>query len=94
MNRRERWMDRLLTGAGLMEENPGKFPLVELCADHRVLVENHMGVLQYSTEGITVAVGFGQLRIQGEGLCMSQMSPEKLVIRGKIHGIELCRREK
>lgn len=92
MNRRERWIQKLMENTGLSEENPGKYPLVELCSDNRVLVENHTGVKQYDPEMITVAVGFGAVTVRGEGLFLCHMSAEKLVIRGKIHCIQLDRR--
>ena len=66
-------------------------PLLELCGDHRALIEHHIGVCDYSTEAITVNVKYGCLRICGGGLEICRMSSEQLVITGQIDAITILR---
>lgn len=68
-------------------------PIVELAGSHRVLVENHLGVIQYSTEKIGIKMKYGQMQICGCGLTLEQMTKVKLIVTGRIDGICLLRRD-
>lgn len=68
-------------------------PIVELAGSHRVLVENHLGVIQYSTEKIGIKMRYGQLQINGCGLTLEHMTKVKLIVTGRIDGICLLRGE-
>ena len=69
---------------------PGQ-PLVEIFGDHRVLIENHKGVVGYGDTEICVKVKFGVLKICGRELTLCRMTKEQLVISGTIDGVCLCR---
>lgn len=74
--------------------NPELFPIVpivELAGSHRVLVENHLGVTQYSTEMIGIKMKYGGIRICGCGLTLEHMTRVKLIITGRIDSICLLR---
>lgn len=80
--------DRLnLSGAALPN-----MPVAELWGDKRLLIEHHRGVASYSREEICVCVGYGMLTITGEGLDLSYMTGDQLVICGKINEITVIRR--
>ena len=86
--------NRFLQEAELWEEPfPGQ-PLVELAGDRRVLIEQHRGVREYSTERISVGVRFGLVQVCGSCLELSRMTREHLVITGNIDCVVLKRREK
>lgn len=75
-------------------ENPELFPtvpIVELAGNRRVLVENHLGVIQYSTEKIGIKMKYGQMQICGCDLTLEQMTKVKLIVTGRIDGICLLR---
>ena len=77
--------------------NPELFPvipIVELAGSRRVLIENHLGVTQYSGETIGIKMKYGEIQINGCGLTLEQMTRVKLVVTGRIDGICLHRREK
>ena len=69
-------------------------PIVEIAGDQRVLVENHRGIIAYSTEKILVNVAFGTVCICGCGLRLIRMTREQLVIRGRIDAVSLQRRDR
>ena len=76
--------------------NPELFPIVpivELAGSHRVLVENHLGVTQYSMEMIGIKMKYGGIRICGCGLTLEHMTRAKLIITGRIDSICLLRGE-
>lgn len=77
--------------------NPELFPvlpIVELAGGSRVLIENHLGVTQYSREKIGIKMKYGEIQILGCGLTLEQMTRAKLVVTGRIDDICLRRREK
>ena len=69
-------------------------PIVELAGGSRVLIENHLGVIQYSREQIGIKMKYGEIQINGCGLTLEQMTRVKLVVTGRIDGICLHRRER
>ena len=88
------FLDRFTDGFDLPGEPVPGQSVVEICGQHRVLIEHHQGVCQYSREKICVKVKFGTAAICGSGLELTRMSKEQLVICGRIDGITLYRREK
>lgn len=87
MKHRFQLMERL----DLTDEVLPRQPLVELCADRRVLIENHGGVTEYGTEKIAVSVRFGYVTVCGAGLKLCRMTAQQLVITGRIDEIRLIR---
>lgn len=69
------------------------YPILELAGDHRVLIENHLGVVQYSDESIGVKMKYGKLFLEGKHLSMDQMTKVKLIISGIIDKIYIEREE-
>lgn len=70
---------------------PGQ-PILEIAGEHRVLIENHQGVVSYGKERILVNVSFGSVCICGCNLQMMHMTKDKLVIYGRIDSVGLQRR--
>ena len=66
-------------------------PIVELAGCSRLLVENHRGVTQYSTEQIGIKMKYGLLTVCGCRLTLEHMTKVKLVITGDINSIFLTR---
>lgn len=86
-------MKRLTGDSRIMKpEMIAKLPLVEILGEKRVLIENHLGVVGYSSEEIQIKVSYGTLSVSGCGLCFAQINREQLVINGQIDSIILLRR--
>lgn len=81
--------ERLAEAALRAGEVITKQPLLELCGEHRVLIEQHKGIGEYSSEMIDIKVRFGSIRIGGSGLEICCMTADQLVIAGNIHTITL-----
>lgn len=67
-------------------------PIVELVGLSRLLVENYQGVLSYSNDEIQIKVCYGNIIISGSGLQLMEMSRIKLVVCGRIEGIQILGR--
>ena len=72
--------------------NPNK-PLVEILGQNRVLIENHSGVNCYNEKEVRIKVSFGQIRILGDHLELTQMTKYQLVITGLIECVKYCKGE-
>ncbi len=84
-------LERAIMGADLPGEAVPGLPLVEIMGEHRVLIENHRGVVGYGCTEICVKVKFGVIKVCGDGLMLSRMTKQQLIISGKIDGVCLCR---
>lgn len=81
---------RRLTRNGELQDQPlPGLPIVELAGNRRVLIENHRGVREYSRGRIGVNVKSGLVVVCGQGLELSRMTRELLVIQGIIEGVLL-----
>lgn len=76
---------------GMEVESLPLLPILELCCDRRVLVENHGGVTEYSPERIQIVVRFGRVILTGRDLSICKMGQYQLVIRGRIDQIAIER---
>lgn len=92
MDLRKGFLDRLADGMDLPGEVVPGQPLLEVFGDRRALIENHGGITEYSRQKVGIRVGYGQIVICGEGLELTRMSREQLIVTGRIHGITLNRR--
>lgn len=88
------WMQRLAEEMDMAQEPIPGLPLVEICGERRVLIENHTGVRSYGREQICVGVSYGEVAVRGCGLELARMTKEQLVICGHIESISLIRRNR
>ena len=84
--------ERLAAGMDLVGEALPGLPVLELAGDRRVLIEGHGGITAYGPERICVRVSYGQVEISGQGMVLTSMSREQLVITGRIDSIRVLRR--
>lgn len=87
------FMDRITDAADLKEEPIPGLPLIEIAGDRRVLIEHHCGVTEYGCHRISVRVRRGLICVTGQGLELTRMSKELLIITGRIEAVQLSRRE-
>ena len=66
--------------------------LVEIFGFHRVVIENHCGVIKYEPDFICVNTKEGVLHIQGISLVLAIMTKKQLVITGEVAGVQLEKR--
>ena len=93
MQRGKNSVERMVQRMDLVTEPlPGQ-PLVEIVGMHRVLIENHYGVIKYGCNEILAKVSFGCFCVCGEKLKLLQMTKERLVIGGCIHSVSVITKE-
>ena len=64
-------------------------PRIELTGDGELRMENHRGILDYSSEEIHISGGKVAVRVLGEDLELRAMNRAELLITGHIRAVEL-----
>ncbi len=54
-------------------------------------VENHRGIVEYSSERVVIAVSEGHLVLTGEELMIGFVYQEEITITGRFRRVEFCR---
>lgn len=62
-------------------------PRIILIGDEQMQIENHRGIIEYSTHTVRVATGEGEVSIVGENLTLSNLLPDELHLEGKIRSL-------
>lgn len=91
MEKRRPMLELMVEAADLPAEMMPGMPLVELCGDRKVLVENHRGVREYSPERISVRLTKGSLIIRGRKLNLEKMQAQTLIVTGTVEGLDFER---
>ena len=88
---KQAFTQRILNTAGIPDETLPRQPLLELCGDRRVLIENHQGVARYGTDEIHIRVSYGLLVVRGTNLKLCRMLHNQMIITGCVDQLELFR---
>jgi sporulation protein YqfC len=62
-------------------------PRITLLGNIQMIVENHRGIIEYTTERIRISTGVGELQVTGAGLTLRTIFPEEIAVDGQIGGI-------
>ena len=84
--------DNITQTMGLPSEPAPGQSVVELFGTGRVVIENHKGITQYSSNEMLINVNYGLIRIYGQNMHIASMTNCRLIIHGCIDGIETRRR--
>lgn len=58
-----------------------------LIGARELMVENHRGLYEYTTDKVVLSVPEGRLAVDGQELSIRSISPDQLTIHGSIRGI-------
>ncbi|MBM7614649.1 sporulation protein YqfC [Alkaliphilus hydrothermalis] len=63
-------------------------PKITVVGNLQIYIENHKGILEYSSTRIRIYTKCGVLRIIGKNLLLKNIVVEEIVITGEINGVE------
>ncbi|UVI32137.1 sporulation protein YqfC [Paenibacillus spongiae] len=64
-------------------------PRLTMIGDRQLYIENHRGVLHFSSDKLRLALTKGELEITGEGLIIRTIWTEEVFVEGQIKHIEV-----
>lgn len=91
MSVRKHVLSKAIDAIELDAELHPTLPILEIAGYSRVLIENHMSIISYSQENISIRVNYGSICICGEGLMITKMAKEQLIIQGMINLVKINR---
>lgn len=62
-------------------------PKIVLVGNIKIFIENHRGILEYTTEKVRVNVMEDEVAITGENLLLRNVLPDELCVEGKIKSV-------
>lgn len=66
-------------------------PKITMIGDIQVYIENHKGIIEYTSNLVRISTGLGQLVIVGEGLILRNIGLEEIYLDGQIGEIKIDR---
>lgn len=90
--RGKNWADKISAAADLQDECIPGLPLIEIAGNARVLMEHHCGVTEYGRQRIVVQTKDNLVAVSGDGLELTKMTADQLIISGTIYAVELLGR--
>ncbi|MDD2432152.1 MAG: sporulation protein YqfC [Clostridia bacterium] len=66
-------------------------PKVTLIGNLQVLIENHRGIIEYSTGKVRVSVNTGEIEVQGQELVICNITRDGICLEGDISGLKYHR---
>lgn len=87
--RRRGFTEKLAQVFDLPADAVAGLPLIELCGDKQLRVENHRGILAYDPREIHIGGGKVAIRVKGLELELKVMNAGELLITGQIFSVSL-----
>ncbi|MBO8136715.1 MAG: sporulation protein YqfC [Desulfotomaculum sp.] len=60
-----------------------------LVGDMQVFIENHRGIVEYTSETVRVIVGDGEMAVIGENLTLRNITSDEIIVEGKIKELKI-----
>ena len=59
-------------------------PRITMLGNQQLLLENHKGIIEYTSQVVRIKLNSGEIKIQGTKLTLSNLQPEQILIEGII----------
>ena len=66
-------------------------PKITMIGDIQVYIENHKGIIEYTSNLVRISTALGQLVLTGEGLVLRNIGLEEIYLDGRIMEIKFER---
>ncbi len=63
-------------------------PKIVLVGNLQVFIENHRGIVEYTSDVVRVIVGEGEIGIAGQGLSIRNITGDEIIVEGKIKSLQ------
>lgn len=66
-------------------------PKIVLVGDQQLFIENHRGIVEYSSESVRVNVGDYEVEVSGDNLLLRNILPDEICLEGRIGSVRFIR---
>lgn len=87
MPKRRDWRERLTSLLDLPGDVIRDLARVTLVGDMQLAVENHRGLVGYASDRVVLKTPSGILAVTGSDLVISQITPEAILLSGRVTGL-------
>lgn len=62
-------------------------PRITMLGNKQILVENHKGIIEYTSQLVRISLSQGELTIIGSGLMLGNLQQEQILVEGEIREV-------
>ena len=73
----------------MMIDSHLNLPRITMIGDIHVYIENHRGIIRFTSDEVILKVSNGQLRIKGSELVIKMLLTTEILVEGKINDLEM-----
>ena len=70
-------------------ESAGSIPRATLDGSDRALIENHTGIIEYTSEKLRLSSKHGEITVTGADIALSQVRSDSLIATGRIDSVSM-----
>jgi len=89
LNRRRHFAQKAVRASGLPEDIVLGMPRILVRGGSSLLLENHQGIIEYTPDRLRVRTLLGEATVEGNGLTLSELGENDLMLSGEIACITL-----
>jgi sporulation protein YqfC len=86
-DRKKRVQQGFANALDIPEDTLLNLPKITVTGNSRVLIENHRGVIEYTSNKLRIGVCFGEIEITGRDFFLKNILTDELSLQGQIESI-------
>ncbi len=86
-SRKKKIQQGLANAFEIPEDTLLNLPKVTMMGNTQVVIENHMGVIEYTSQKLRISVSFGEIEITGTDFFLKNIFSDELSLQGKIQSV-------
>ena len=89
--KKERVRDYVAAMLEVPKEAAFSLPLITMVGNNDIMIENHLGISEYTAEHIKIKTSAGNISIFGNMLTIKMISADNIEIKGKVDKLEVMK---
>jgi sporulation protein YqfC len=86
-DRKKRFQQKVANILDIPRDLMMDLPKITIVGDIQLLIENHRGIIEYSSEFVKIATTIGEMEVSGMDMVLRNILPDELVVEGKIRSL-------
>lgn len=62
-------------------------PRITMLGNKQILIENHKGIIEYTSQLVRISLSQGELTVIGAGLMLGNLQQEQILVEGEIREV-------